>query len=225
MCTDLLTIGDGTVIRKDSFISWLPGRGRRDPDRPGHPRQGRVRRREDGARHRHLDGRRAPSSATPRRCTPGRRCPTASAGTGPRHSAPTVDYAHGRARPPAAACGGPATPLMQLLTLLAAVPAAGVRRRGHAARRGPAASGQLLDSRDAGCHELGVLPRRPGRLPRALLRRRCSSACSSSVTVPRLLNLCHQAGQGLSACTASTTRSTGRSCRLTNLQVLHLPLR
>ena len=56
VCTDLLTIGDGTVIRKDSFFNGYRAARRRDPDRHGHPRQRRVRRRGDRARHRHLDG-------------------------------------------------------------------------------------------------------------------------------------------------------------------------
>ena len=39
----------------------LPGPRRPDPDRRGHPRQGRAARREDRARHRDLDGRRGPA--------------------------------------------------------------------------------------------------------------------------------------------------------------------
>ena len=35
VCTDLLTIGAGTVIRKDAFFQLLPGAGGLDPDRPG----------------------------------------------------------------------------------------------------------------------------------------------------------------------------------------------
>lgn len=39
-------------------LPLLPGARRPYPDRPGHPRPGRVHRREDRARHRHVDGRR-----------------------------------------------------------------------------------------------------------------------------------------------------------------------
>ena len=39
----------------------LPSPRRLDPDRPDHHRQGRVHRRGDGDRHRHLDGRRGPA--------------------------------------------------------------------------------------------------------------------------------------------------------------------
>ena len=74
---------EGLVLQR------LPGPRRRHPDGRGERRQGRVRRRGDGARH--LDARWAtgPSSGTPPRCTPGRPCPTVSAGTAPRRSRPT----------------------------------------------------------------------------------------------------------------------------------------
>ena len=73
----------GVVLR------LLPGLRGLDPDRPGHHRPERVHRREDRARHQHLDGRRV--AARPRLLTaqrPAGRGP-ASAGTGPRPSAPT----------------------------------------------------------------------------------------------------------------------------------------
>ena len=34
-CPDMLTVGAGTVIRKDVVITGYRARGRRDPDRPG----------------------------------------------------------------------------------------------------------------------------------------------------------------------------------------------
>ena len=109
VCTDLLTIGDGTVIRKDVVLQRLPGPRRPDPDRPGHPRQGRVRRRDDGARHRHLDGRRGPARP---RLLPARR-----AGRARRRALARVPGAAdhgglpaGRAGAPAAPCEGPSTP-------------------------------------------------------------------------------------------------------------------
>ena len=73
----------GVVLR------LLPGLRGLDPDRPGHHRPERVHRREDRARHQHLDGRRV--AARPRLLAaqrPAGRGP-ASAGTGPRPSAPT----------------------------------------------------------------------------------------------------------------------------------------
>ena len=117
VCTDLLTIGAGTVIRKDSLVPRLPGARRADPDRPGHPRQGRLRRREDRARHRHLDGRRGAARATPPRCTAARRYRPVSAGTAPPPSAPRSTTCGSR-RPTAAHCAGRATPWPPLLQLL-----------------------------------------------------------------------------------------------------------
>ena len=39
VCTDLLTIGAGTIIRKDSVFHLLSGLRREHPDRPGQCRQ------------------------------------------------------------------------------------------------------------------------------------------------------------------------------------------
>ena len=64
VCTDLLTIGDGHGHPQGRVLHLLPGPRRRDPDRRGHPRQGRVRRRGDRARHRAPRWATGPSSAT-----------------------------------------------------------------------------------------------------------------------------------------------------------------
>ena len=145
----------------------LPGPRRRDPDRSGHPGQGRLRRREDGSRHRDVDGRRG--SAGPHVVTAQR-----AGGAGRRALARFACRAHrgrlpdGRARSPQRgaesrlhprAAGEPA----------GGVPAAGVRGPARAVRRGPAVGpvgGLGLD----GLPDLGVLPRVPGRIGRAVLR-------------------------------------------------------
>ena len=104
VCTDLLTIGDGTVIRKDSFFTGYRAHAGVIQTGAGHPRQGRAssaRRRCSTSGPRWATG---PSSGTPPRCTPGRPCPTASAGTARRRSRPTSTT--GRSRPRTAASGG-----------------------------------------------------------------------------------------------------------------------
>ena len=63
VCTDLLTIGSGTIIRKEVHFLRLPGTRRAYPDRRGHPRPGRVHRREIRARHQHVHGRRSAARA------------------------------------------------------------------------------------------------------------------------------------------------------------------
>ena len=64
VCTDLLTIGDGTVIRKEAFFSCYRAHAGRIQTGAVTLGQGRVRRRGDRARHRDLDGRRG--AARPR---------------------------------------------------------------------------------------------------------------------------------------------------------------
>ncbi len=56
VCTDLFTVGSGTRHPQGRGHHRLPRGGRCDPDRPGLARPGRLRRRDDRARHRHLDG-------------------------------------------------------------------------------------------------------------------------------------------------------------------------
>ena len=75
VCTDLLTIGAGTVIRKDVVLPLLPGARGLDPDRPGHPRPGRVHRREDACSTSTPRWATWRSSATPPRCTAARQVP------------------------------------------------------------------------------------------------------------------------------------------------------
>lgn len=57
-CPDLFTVGAWHGDPQRPVLPLLPGARRPYPDRPGHPRPGRVHRREDRARHRHVDGRR-----------------------------------------------------------------------------------------------------------------------------------------------------------------------
>ena len=77
VCTDLLTIGDGTVIRKGASLSCYRAHAGRDRDRPGHAGPGRSDQRGHRARHRDLDGRRGPARAflvaAPRAVGAGRR--------------------------------------------------------------------------------------------------------------------------------------------------------
>ena len=89
VCTDLLTIGPDTVIRKDAFFTLLPGAGGLDPDRSGHPRPEGIRRREDACSTSTRRWATYRSSVTPHRCTAVSRYPSASAGTGHRPSART----------------------------------------------------------------------------------------------------------------------------------------
>ena len=109
--------------------------------------------------------------------------------------------------------------IWQLLTAVPGVPAAGDRRRIFAGHQGPAA-GRAAGPGDRALSPAGRSTSTPWSCPLSCSSAPCSSASSSCCTVPRLLNLPHQAGQGLSACTASTTRSTGRS-RADQFEVLH----
>ena len=221
VCTDLLTIGDGTVIRKDSFFSCYRAHAGHDPDRPGHPRQGRVRRREDGARHRHLDGRRGPARPrllAARRPGGARR---RAAGTAPRRSAPRSDY---RTVEPAALrhrCAGSAY----------AVTAAAERAASCTCRWPIGGAYLLLDRGPAARRAAG-----PAAVVRHVAGRSTSTpwsspSCSSSASL--LVGLLVRGHRPAPAqprsssrtrsirCTASTTASTGRSRGMTNVQVLH----
>ena len=76
VCTDLLSIGAGSVIRKDSFfLCYRAYRGHIQTGF-GHARARRVHRREDRARHQYVDGRRSAArshvgAAERRGCTGG----------------------------------------------------------------------------------------------------------------------------------------------------------
>jgi non-ribosomal peptide synthetase-like protein len=61
VCTDMLTIGDDTVIRKESSFAGYRGRSRDHPDRAGQHRPGGADRRAHRARHGHLGGARVPA--------------------------------------------------------------------------------------------------------------------------------------------------------------------
>ena len=89
VCTDLVSIGDGSVIRKDSFItSYRAHSGVIHTDLITLGKNVLVGE-MSGRRRRHLDGRRGPAGP---RLLPARRpgrCPPASAGTARRPSPPT----------------------------------------------------------------------------------------------------------------------------------------
>ena len=112
VCTDLLTIGDGTVIRKDCFFTGYRAQAGRIQIGPVTLGRGRAGRRGDGARHRHRDGRRGP--ARPRlgaARVPGRargralaRLPGAADRSGLRAVAPARCGACGAASTPLASC-------------------------------------------------------------------------------------------------------------------------
>jgi len=87
VATDLITIGDGAVIRKtastpDTALS--PGH----TAGPGHPRPPHLCGGEDRARRRHPDGRMVRRWGTPRRCRPGRRYRPVRPGTAARPNQP-----------------------------------------------------------------------------------------------------------------------------------------
>ena len=107
VCTDLLTIGAGTVVRKDALVHRLPGRA-------GRIQTGPV---TIGARRGRRRGRRcwtstprsatARSSGTPRRCSPGRRCRPGESWHGSPAEPPHGDSAWCRRRAAAGCAGSP----------------------------------------------------------------------------------------------------------------------
>ena len=187
----------------------LPGPVGLDPDRPGHHRPGRVHRREDRARHRHLDGRRGAARprlrAAQRPGGPRRRAVARLPGSA--HRAELPDGGSGSLRH---GCAGPGSPPLTLLCvfflylplaeggvylLLTQLPALG-----HAA-----GSGHGRRSRQP-----EPLHRRAGHLAGARSSACCSAGLLFVITVPRVLNLFIKPGRSI-RCTASTTGSTGRS--------------
>ena len=61
VCTDLFSVGDNTILRKDSIAARLQGAVELHPHRLDHDRRQRLRRRGERARHRHRDGGRHPA--------------------------------------------------------------------------------------------------------------------------------------------------------------------
>ena len=88
--------------------SLLPGARGPDPDRSGHPRPGRFHRREDHARHRHVDGRRGAARSRLRAAHAGQAVPDGERWHGSPAQRTEVDYL-GLCRLVAARCAGPAS--------------------------------------------------------------------------------------------------------------------
>ena len=102
VCTDLLTVGAGTVIRKDSFFTCY--RAHAGLIQPGAVTLGKdVLVSESTVLDIGPPWATGPSSAMPPPCTPGRPSPPGSAGTGPRGSPPR--WTTGRPARPTAAPG------------------------------------------------------------------------------------------------------------------------
>ena len=172
-------------------LPLLPSPGRPDPDRRGHPGPRRFHRRDDGARHRHLDGRRGPTgplllfargAGCARRPMLARVPSRTDRGELPDGRGCRLRHpAKGRLLRPGTAChAGP-------------VPAVGGR---WPRRPAGVAPGQSADDLYR-LHQLGVLPRRRFRLLRAFLRHRARRP-SLRVHCPSRAQPGHQAGQGLS---------------------------
>ena len=92
ICTDLLTIGEGTVIRKDVVAQRLPRPRRRHPVGWGHAGPGRDHRRGQRPGHRHGDGRRLAAGPPVHSVHRPSRARVASGGTVRRAGARSVDY-------------------------------------------------------------------------------------------------------------------------------------
>ena len=170
VCTDLLTIGDGTVIRKDSFFTGYRAHDGRDPDGHGHPRPRRARRRGDGARHRDLARRRRaarPHLLAARRAGP---CRPASAGTARPRQPTEVDYRVVRRRATTGALRRIVFSVVQLLNLMVLFV--------------PLALGPPLPCCSAGSPSsatlLGCRGRRRSRAGRSTARRSSPPRCCSS---------------------------------------------
>ena len=216
VCTDLLTIGAGTVIRKDVYLSGYRARAGVIETGPVTLGAGRLRRRAHGPRHRHRARRRRAARARVRPARravgPGRRVLARLARPSPPRPAATT----GRSRPPAAArCAGPGTASPGCCSLLAvagpveaavaacwchalaAAPAEPDGRSAPAAGRTDRRAGRLT-CRGAG-RRRGRVPRRDPR--RADHRRHRAPRCSAALLRP---------GRS-TRCTVSTTRSSAPS--------------
>ena len=176
MCTDLLSIGDGAVIRKDSFFN-----GYRAHD--GVIQTGAVSIGKDA-----LVGEvtvldiwtslgEGPSSGTPPRCTPDRPCPTVSAGTARPRSATDVDYQRIPTMDVSALRRVVFATVQLVNLLLLGAPLAFVGR-GPRAHEGPAAR-RAAGPGTGRLRELDVLPRRRWSSPPCSSSAPCSSASCS----------------------------------------------
>ena len=192
MCTDLLTIGDGTVIRKDTFLTGY--RAHAGVIQTGPVTLGRdVFVGERGARHRHLDGRRRPARPrllAARRAGGARRRALARVA---RRSRPRSDYqtvdrptaaALRRARHASRSCCRRCWPLYLPLAVggLALLLDRRCRRSPHLSSRACGAAPSRTFYGDALVVSLvlffGGIARRPAR------RRAPSRACSTSPSSP-----------------------------------------
>ena len=188
VCTDLLTIGAGTVIRKESF--FLCYRAHAGRIQTGPVTLGRdvfVGEKTvldidtsmgDGAQLGHASALHS-----------GQAVPAGERWHGSPAQRTEVDYRTGRAGRLRHAAPGRLRAVPPLLQRALRVRAAGRRRRVPAGRRGPVARRRCW-TRTRWRSRLGaVLPRRAGPLPRALLRRRARRPRWSCSPSPALLNL------------------------------------
>ena len=178
VCTDLLTIGDGTVIRKDSFLTCY--RAHAGVIQTGPVTLGRDvfvgettvldigTSMGDGAQLGHTSS-----------LHTGQAVPAGEHWHGSPAQPTESDYRAGRPGRLRHLARGPATPARSCSCCSACTcrwPSAASR---CCSLKVPQLAA-LLDGRPAVSRTLDLLPRRAGRLPGALLRRRCSSACWSS---------------------------------------------
>ena len=153
-----------------------------------------------------------PSSATPPRCTPGRPCPPASAGTAPRRSRPTSTTGAVRSRADVRHLAtGRLRDRCSWSNLLCVGAAAGVRHRGTSRSRKVPQLAALLDPGPAAVTSWALLPRRAGHLLRALLRRRARSASLFVRDRSARAEPASSRRTRSTRCTGSTTGSTARS--------------
>ena len=190
VCTDLLEVGDGAVIRKDSFFNCYRAAAGSDRDRSGNDRRGRVRRRGDGPRHRELAGRRSPARPlvlAPQRARPS---PPASGGRDRRRSAATdADYRGVEPLRASAEDRRLAYGIGQLrrwrCSSTCRWPRAASRRWSTSSLR----SSRARRIRVRGAREPGLLASTRWSRPRRCSSAPCSSASLVVLTVPRVLNL------------------------------------
>ena len=201
VCTDLLTIGDGTVIRKDSYFTCYRAHA-------GVIQTGAVTIGKDVFVGEptvididDLDGRRRP--ARPLLVAPVRPGRAARRALARLPAEPTdVDY-RPSSRPAAAPCGGSIYSAVQLLTCWSSCPAAGVGGCRRRSSRPPRAAGALIRGPERAATTT------PCRLVRPVLRPMLTAGLRG-LTVPRLLNLACEP-DGVYPSTASATGCTARS--------------
>ena len=186
VCTDLLTIGDGHGHPQGRLPQRLPRPRGLIRTGAGHPRPGRVRRREDRARHRRRRWATEPSSATPRRCTRARSCPPGERWHG-SPGEPTDAGLPGVAPAPCGTLRRAVYTFWQLVPLVLVTLPLGVGGLALLLVEVPWLAALL----EPGPHALDDRRRSTSTAVasrRALLRRDRRSACSITITVPRVLN-------------------------------------